>query len=288
MNKRYPILMTWFEAHGRDLPWRRTRDPWAILVCEVMSHQTPLSRVEPIWNAWMHRWPTPEALAEASSAEILVAWDRLGYPSRALRLAQCAKVVTEKFGGQIPRSRAALLSLPGVGPYTADAVIAFAFHERSVVLDTNIRRVLARWDGAALPPPTQTKAEISRADAAVPDDPDHAWQWNMAIMEFGELLCTARKPACQQCPLSATCAWFVAGRPADEHAHKRKTQAWKGTNRQARGAIMAILRQSPNGVDAAELEHASGIEPTRYTVALKGLISDSLVERHGSNVRLPQ
>ncbi|MDP9800583.1 A/G-specific adenine glycosylase [Arcanobacterium wilhelmae] len=288
MIDRYSMLLQWFEENGRDLPWRRTRDPWAILVCEVMSHQTPLQRVEPIWNAWMHRWPTPHALAEASSAEILVAWDRLGYPSRALRLAQCAEVIVRDFDGELPRSRSELLSLPGVGPYTADAVIAFAFHERSVVLDTNIRRVLARWDGAALPPPSQTKAELARADAAVPAEPERAWRWNMAIMEFGELVCTARNPACEACPLAADCGWFAAGRPADEHAHKRKTQAWKGTNRQARGAIMGVLRKAPDGVAAAELERASGIEPERYQVALEGLIADSLVERHGSNIRLPQ
>lgn len=281
----YPALVAWFDANGRDLPWRHTNEPWAILVCEVMSQQTPIARVLPAWNAWMKRWPTPQALAAAAPADVLVAWDRLGYPRRALRLQECAQVVTERYDGVVPSERERLLALPGVGPYTADAVLAFAFTKRSVVLDTNIRRVLARWHGEALPAPSQSKAEVERADRFVPAQPERAAKWNMAIMELGALVCTARSPQCASCPMLAACGWYQAGQPEDPHAAKRSTQAWHGTNRQARGAIMGLLR-AHHSIDRAALSTLD-LEPSRIETALAGLISDGLVVESESRLSLP-
>ncbi|WP_434700517.1 hypothetical protein [Trueperella pyogenes] len=147
----FQALTRWYARNARPLPWRETTDPWAILVCEIMSQQTPVARVEPVWRAWLKRWPSPADLAAASPAEILIAWDRMGYPRRALRLQEAAIAIAER--GTFPSTYDDLLALPGVGPYTAAAVIAFAFGGHSVVLDTNIRRVLARWHGDALPAP---------------------------------------------------------------------------------------------------------------------------------------
>ena len=158
-------LLAWYSRHARPLPWREPgTSPWAVLVCEVMSQQTPVSRVLPAWREWMERWPGPPEMAAASPAEVILAWGKLGYPRRALRLRQCAVAITEGNAGELPRERDALLALPGIGPYTADAIIAFAYHRRSTVLDTNIRRVLSRLHGAAFPP------EVARAQALVPEE----------------------------------------------------------------------------------------------------------------------
>lgn len=280
----FTVLSEWFSTHARDLPWRKTRDPWAILVCEIMSQQTPVNRVEPVWREWMKRWPTPADLAHASPAEVLISWSTMGYPRRALRLQESARVISERTDG-FPRTYEELLELPGVGPYTAAAVMAFAFNKRSVVLDTNIRRVLARWHGDALPAPSQTKGEVKRAESFVPHADAEAAVWNGAIMEFGALTCTARAPLCEGCPLADHCDWFRAGRPADEHAHRRRPQQWEGTNRQARGAIMAQLRIAPSGYD--DLVADTALELARFAPALDGLLADGLVEQHGDLFQLP-
>ncbi|WP_247645207.1 A/G-specific adenine glycosylase [Arcanobacterium buesumense] len=243
-----------------------------------MSQQTPVSRVIPTWYAWLEWWPTPADLAHASPADVLLAWDKMGYPRRALRLRECAREIVDRFDGEVPHQRIDLLSLPGIGPYTADAVLAFAYEEYSVVLDTNIRRVLARWDGEALPAPTQTKAELDRAQKFVPIAPEQAWRWNAAIMEFGALICTARNPQCLACPVVDTCGWKNAGYPSDTHAAKRTTQKWEGTNRQARGAIMGFLRTHPTSSFAEHvLQEATKLPDERFTPALKGLVTDGLI-----------
>ncbi|VEI13677.1 HhH-GPD family protein [Trueperella bialowiezensis] len=278
----FSVLRAWYEDNARYLPWRHTNDPWAILVCEIMSQQTPVARVEPVWREWMERWPTPRDLAAESPAEVLIAWASMGYPRRALRLQEAAQQITNH---GFPTTYEGLLELPGVGQYTAAAVMAFAYTKRSVVLDTNIRRVLARWHGNALPAPSQTKAEFSRAARFVPHDDAASATWNAAIMEFGALVCQARAPLCEQCPLTAQCEWYQAGRPGDTHAHRRRPQKWEGTNRQARGAIMAQLRQAPASYDS--LLVATGLEPARFVPALDGLVADGLAERHGDIVRLP-
>jgi A/G-specific adenine glycosylase len=273
-------VVAWFDVHARDLPWRAAdRTAWGVLVSEVMLQQTPVVRVEPAWRAWLERWPTPADLAAAPTADVLRAWDRLGYPRRALRLQECARVVVERHGGDLPDDEAALLALPGVGAYTAAAVRAFAFGRRSVVLDTNVRRVLARLAvGEALPSPAQTVAETRLAAAWVPDDAAAAARWSAASMELGALVCTARAPRCDACPVADRCRWLAAGRPADVHAHRRRTQAWAGTDRQVRGRVMALLREA---LEPVPHDAVAALWPDAAQLArcLDALVADGLVVR---------
>ncbi|MCI7551319.1 MAG: A/G-specific adenine glycosylase [Actinomycetaceae bacterium] len=282
-------LIGWYAGNARDLPWRKPNvAPWAILVCEVMSQQTPVSRVAPAWHAWLEQWPTPEALAHASPAEVIVAWDRLGYPSRALRLRDCARRIVERHGGQVPSDRSELLALPGIGAYTADAVLAFAFQIRTTVLDTNIRRVLARWHGEALPAPSEKPVERIRATHFVPESAQESAQWNAAIMEFGALVCTAKSPRCDECIASQWCAWRHNGYPEDTYRHTRKTQKFTGTLREARGQIMAPLRRAGEStLSYAEL-HAAATSNPLFDSALASLVADGLIEQTESGYRLPQ
>ncbi len=273
-----PTMLAWYRAERRDLPWRSPDvSGWGVLVSEVMLQQTPVSRVEPAWRSWMSRWPTPADLAAASPADVLRAWDRLGYPRRALRLREAAAAIVDRHDGVVPRDRESLLALPGVGGYTAAAVRAFAFGERDVVLDTNVRRVLGRLlDGVALPAPSLTRAEEARAEAVLPQDPATSATWNIALMELGALVCTARSPRCELCPVAALCAWRAAGYPHDQHASRRRTQPWAGTDRQARGRLMAALRDAVEPVDETDLPHwGDEIQRAR---ALAGLVNDGLVE----------
>ncbi|MGV8966730.1 MAG: A/G-specific adenine glycosylase [Cellulomonas sp.] len=275
---RSPIT-AWFAANARDLPWRGPdRTPWGVLVSEVMLQQTPVVRVLPAWTDWMTWWPTAPDLAAASTADVLRAWGRLGYPRRALRLQECARAITARHGGAVPRAEVDLLALPGVGAYTAAAVVAFAFGGRSVVLDTNVRRVLARTiAGVVLPPPSQTVAEVRAAAALVPLDPAEAAEWAAASMELGALVCTARSPRCTQCPVEARCAWRRAGQPIDVHLSRRRTQAWAGTDRQARGRVMALLREALEPVPRAAVED---LWPDRDQLdrCLDSLVADGLAE----------
>ena len=193
-------IIAWFKKNKRDLPWRKS-DAWGVLVSEIMLQQTPVQRVLPIYNEWMKRWPTPAHLAKATPAEVITAWGRLGYPRRALRLHECAKVISAKYKGRIPDTESELRELPGVGDYTSAAIIAFAFEGRSLVLDINIRRVFSRViDGIELPPSTPTKSERNEREKLIPAKNPHVWA--AATMELGALICTAKKPKCGQCPLS--------------------------------------------------------------------------------------
>jgi A/G-specific adenine glycosylase len=270
-------LLAWFDEHARALPWRSPdRTPWGVLVSEVMLQQTPVARVEPAWLAWMARWPTPASLAQASPGDMLRAWDRLGYPRRALRLHACAAAIVERHGGEVPDDEAALRALPGVGSYTAAAVRAFAFGHRAVVLDTNVRRVLARHAaGSALPAPAQTPAEVALADSLTPRDAT-APRWSLATMELGALVCTARSPRCEACPLASSCAWLAAGKPPDEHGHRRRAQAWAGTDRQVRGRVMALLRE---GIGPVPAEAVAAVWPDAHqlTRCVEALVADGLV-----------
>ena len=281
-------LGQWFEENARPLPWR-TPDctPWGVLVSEVMSQQTPVARVAPIWLDWMGRWPTPADFAQAPTAEVLRAWGSLGYPRRALRLHECARTIVERHDGEVPESTSDLLALPGIGTYTAAAVQAFAFGRRSVVLDTNIRRVLTRvLGGEALPPPSLTSAEMSRAAAVVPADDASAARWAAASMELGAVVCTARAPRCDECPVSSLCAWRAAGYPADAHAARRRTQAWAGTDRQVRGTVMAALRAAHSPVPAAVIDQVWP-DPTQLARCLTSLVADGLIARTGQHYHLP-
>ncbi|MDO5628074.1 MAG: A/G-specific adenine glycosylase [Mobilicoccus sp.] len=280
-------ILGWFDRHGRDLPWREeSTTPWGVFVSEVMSQQTPVARVEPAWRAWMERWPAPADLAADSPGEAVRAWNRLGYPRRALRLHGAAVAMVERHDGQVPPDEASLLALPGVGAYTAAAVAAFAFGRRATVVDTNVRRVEARLiSGDALPALALTRAETTLATSLLPADDDDAAAWNVASMELGALVCTARAPRCEVCPVADLCAWRLAGSPAYD-GPARRGQAWAGTDRQVRGRLMALLRDSPDPLTGEDLAHAWP-DAAQRDRCLASLIEDDLVEQDGSRYRLP-
>src|SRR6266849_6895902 len=188
VDGRAAAILHWYASHARDLPWRRPdAGPWAVLVSEIMLQQTPVSRVLPAYEAWLARWPTPSALAAASPADAVRQWGRLGYPRRAIRLHAAAGVITEQHGGVVPDSLSALLALPGVGSYTAAAVASFAFGQRHAVLDTNVRRVLARLiHGQELATGTVSAAETALATRLLPPaEGGRAAGWSVAVMELG-------------------------------------------------------------------------------------------------------
>ena len=297
-----PVL-AWYAAHARDLPWRRPgTSPWAVLVSEVMLQQTPVARVEPVYLAWVQRWPTPAALAAEPAGEAVRAWGRLGYPRRALRLHAAATEVVARHGGELPTTYDDLRALPGVGDYTAAAVASFAHGGRHAVLDTNVRRVLARLvGGEAQAAPTVTAAERRRAEALVPGadpgdpgdpadpadpaDPTLAARWAVAVMELGALVCTARSPDCPGCPVADRCAWLLAGRPPATEP-RRRAQRFEGTDRQARGRLLAVVRAAEAPVRADELVVAWP-EPAQRDRALAGLLQDGLVDETPDGYVLP-
>ena len=282
-SRRRAVSATGSTSTAATCPWRAAdRTPWGVLVSEVMLQQTPVARVVPAWTAWMARWPQPADLAADSPGEAVRQWDRLGYPRRALNLHAASLAIVERHDGRVPDEEADLRALPGVGEYTAAAVRAFAFGRRSVVLDTNVRRVLARLvDGQEHPPPSLTVGERARADALVPVDDAAAAHWSAAVMELGALVCTASSPRCSQCPVVGMCAWVRAGRPAYD-GPARRVQRFAGTDRQVRGRIMAVLRESGGPVSRSAIESVweGGIQRER---ALDGLVADGLVELVGDD-----
>lgn len=242
-----------------------------------MLQQTPVARVLPRWQEWMARWPTPADLAAAPTSEVLRAWDRLGYPRRALRLQECARAVDSEHGGTLPADEDALRRLPGIGEYTAAAVAAFAFGRRSIVADTNIRRVIARSTlGIERPAQSYTGAERAAVAACVPEDTVRAVRWNQAVMELGALVCTSRSPRCEVCPLREMCAWYAAGRPVDPAAPRRR-QAFEGTDRQMRGRIMAVLREH-GSAEVADLLSLDRKDEGQVRRCLASLLRDGLAE----------
>lgn len=270
-------VLAWYAEHARDLPWRRPEaTPWQVVVSEFMLQQTPVERVRAPWQAWVERWPTPAALAAAPAGEAVRAWGRLGYPRRALRLHRTAVAITDEHDGEVPADRETLLRLPGVGAYTAAAIASFAYGRREVVLDTNVRRVLARVDGGvAHPAASQSVAEVAAATAFLPDEPAVAARWAVAVMELGALVCVARSPRCDACPVQDLCAWRAAGYPAWD-GPPRKGQSYDGTDRQCRGALLAVLRSSDEPVALRELAAAWPDEAQR-TRCLASLVADGLV-----------
>jgi A/G-specific adenine glycosylase len=280
-------ILRWYAAHARDLPWRRPdASPWSIMVSEFMLQQTPVERVRGPWQAWIDRWPNPASLAAAPTGEAVRAWGRLGYPRRALRLHQAATTITERFDGQVPADRQSLLSLPGVGSYTAAAIGSFAFGQREIVLDTNVRRVLARVVvGEAYPAATPSREEIAIAEDLAPEDPRLAARWAVASMELGALVCTARNPRCADCPVADYCAWRRAGYPEWE-GPPRRGQSYDGTDRQCRGALLAVLRSSDEPVGAIEL-HTAWADPIQRQRCLASLLTDGLAVRVGDRWSLP-
>jgi A/G-specific adenine glycosylase len=269
-------VTAWYVGAARDLPWRRPGvEPWAVLVSEVMLQQTPVSRVLEPYSAWLERWPTAAALAAAPAGEAVRMWGRLGYPRRALRLHAAAGAVVERHGGQLPTSVAELLALPGVGDYTARAVAAFAYRQRVPVVDTNVRRVLARAvEGVA--DAAVRRSDLALVESLLPLEPEPAATASVAFMELGALVCTARTPRCPACPLLGSCRWVAAGRPPLAEPVKRP-QSWAGSDRQVRGRLMAVLRAAPGPVEPERLVGAWP-EPVQRARALDALVADGLVD----------
>lgn len=275
VERLHDKVMAWFAAKARDLPWRRGVSPWAVMVSEFMLQQTPVARVLPVYEAWMQRWPTPADLAAEPVGEAVRAWGRLGYPRRALRLHAAATAIVVRHGGEVPADRDELLALPGVGDYTAGAVVSFAFGGRAVVMDTNIRRVFARVvSGVEYPAAGVTAAERELATALLPDEDAHVWA--AATMELGALVCTARSPQCSACPVADLCRWRAAGYPAHD-GPVRRGQSWEGTDRQCRGRLMAVLRDADGPVAKARLD-AVWPDAVQRERALDGLVAEGLVE----------
>lgn len=280
-------VVDWYHANRRDLPWRRDGfTPWGTLVSEFMLQQTPVSRVIPRLEEWLTRWPTPADLAAVPPGEAVRAWQSLGYPRRALWLHACAVAITEKHDGVVPEDVDDLLALPGIGDYTARAVAVFAYGNRHPVVDTNIRRVIARAvDGQGEPGPP-SKRDLAAMESLLPDDRPAAAAFNAGMMELGALVCVARSPRCDECPLRDVCAWRNAGYPAYLGPRKAVQKKFEGSDRQVRGLIMAELRAAHLPVTPAEIEGiwADAVQRER---ALTGLLADGLAVETAEGYVLP-
>lgn len=328
-------LAAWWEANARDLPWRFGRaTPWGVLVSEVMSQQTQMSRVVPYWTTWMGRWPDARSLAAAPKADVITAWGRLGYPRRALRLQECARAVADDYADELPHDYDALVALPGIGDYTASAVMSFAFGERIAVIDTNIRRVLSRVflgaesRGGAASPVERALANrvlpydgfadmtdvVIRGSGAVEDAGDagdakgmndkarsgrrpHARRrerpsvvWNQSLMELGAVVCTAKSPLCEACPIADNCAFLKAGRPGLGERRTRPRQRFQGTDRQVRGMVLEALRALPaNAVLARDEVAGLWKDHVQLDACIASLDDDGLVEMlSDGSLRLPR
>lgn len=242
-------LLAWFAVNRRNLPWRQTRDPYRILVSEVMLQQTQVDRVIPYYERWLERFPTVEALAEAPTSELIKVWSGLGYNRRAIYLQKTARAVVDRYSGVFPSDMATLKSLPGVGPYTAGAIAAFAFEQDVAFLDTNMRRVVHRLAFGSDIPARQATEEQILAVATRLVASGCGWVWNQALIEFGALQCTRRRPACVICPLQEVCSAFpaiqtdIAELPAGSRL--KNESAFHGSNRQFRGRVVEELRRQP-------------------------------------------
>jgi A/G-specific adenine glycosylase len=265
-------LLAWADHHGRDLPWRHTRDPWHILVSEVMLQQTQVARVIPVWTEFVARFPTPAACADAGQAAIVTAWHGMGYNRRAVNLHRCALAITQRHDGEVPRELDALLALPGIGAYTARAVLAFAFEEHVGVVDVNAARVYARLGGRML----SAREVQAAADDATPRA--QPWAWNQAVLDFGATVCTQRAPACDRCPLTTDCGWRAIGRdPAGIGARQSR---FEGSDRQGRGRLVAALRRGPVSTEPSELAVVMGWpdDPERCRRVAMTVVADGLAK----------
>lgn len=283
-------LAHYYARHARDLPWRdAATTPWGVLVSEVMLQQTPVARVQPAYQRWMARWPTAESLAAAERSEVIRAWDRLGYPRRALRLQDCARAIVERYGGAVPTSVDQLLELPGIGDYTARAIAAFAFGQRVPVVDTNVRRVLMRAVRGRNESGPATRQDRDDVLELLPSEAALAVTVSAALMELGAMICTAAAPACDNCPIRETCAWRAAGYPESD-TPTRRGQAWEGTDRQMRGQIMAVLRREKHPVSRQQLATDTPSYPGRkeqWERCLASLIRDGLAAENDGLIALP-
>jgi A/G-specific adenine glycosylase len=272
-------LIDWFTTSARDLPWRKPGTTgWGVLVSETMLQQTPVNRVQPIWWEWMERWPHPSDLAAASQADVLRAWGKLGYPRRALRLHEAAATIAAEHDDVVPSDVDTLLALPGIGAYTARAVAAFAYGRRAPVVDTNVRRVVARAvHGAGDAGPPSTTRDLADVDALLPGDDTNAAKLSAALMELGQVVCTVRSPLCESCPIAHDCAWQHAGRPAYAGPPK-KVQRFAGTDRQVRGRLLDVLRGTEGPVLREQLD-AAWSDAGQRDRCLDSLLVDGLVEQ---------
>lgn len=273
------LLTDWFAANRRQLPWREEgTTPWGVLVSEVMLQQTPVARVEPVWREWMELWPTPADLADATVADAVRMWGTLGYPRRARNLHRQAVDITAHHNGVVPSGVHDLLALPGIGHYTARAVASFAYGLREPVADTNVTRVIARADaGYAFGAHWSMAQAMDRVDTTLSGVADSDYPaTNLAIMELGALVCRARSPLCDQCPLASTCEWRKAGYHVDESVLPKKQARYEGSDRQARGRLLRVLRESSAPVGRSELlaTHQPRSQARR---ALDSLVADGLV-----------
>lgn len=270
-------VIPWFRQHARPLPWRAPDfSPWGVLVSEIMLQQTPVARVIPRLEQWLKRWPSPDALAADPPSEAVRAWDRLGYPRRALRLHAAAVAISERHGGEVPGDVDALLALPGIGDYTARAVAAFAFGVRAPVVDVNTRRVIARAvHGQGEAGPARTRADLADMEALLPADPADARLMNAGTMELGQVVCVARTPRCEACPLADLCAWRAAGYPAYDGPRAQRQARFEGSDRQVRGLIMRELRHADEPVPADVIE-TLWPDARQRERALAGLLADGL------------
>lgn len=286
-------LIAWYRENARPLPWRAHGfGAWGVLVSEFMLQQTPVARVIPRLESWLERWPTPAALAASPPADAVRHWANLGYPRRALWLHRAAVEITTRHDGVVPRDVPALLALTGIGDYTARAVAVFAYGDRHPVVDTNTRRVIARAVHGRAQPGPPAKSDLADMELILPADDDAAAIVNAAAMELGAVVCTARTPRCEVCPLASGCAWRAAGFPETEDTRRRQAR-YEGSDRQARGAVLKALRDHPHdGVGAA-----SGIavddlltawpDPRQRDRAIDSLVSDGLIEIEDGVARLP-
>ena len=273
------LVLDWYPGSARDLPWRRPgTTPWGVLVSEFMLQQTPVARVEPVWLTWMAQWPVPSALAAASRADVLRAWGKLGYPRRAVRLHEAAAVIAGSHRDVVPSDVGELEALPGVGSYTARAVAAFGYGRRCPVVDTNVRRVVARAvHGRGDAGPARTTADLADVEALLPASDGPAATISAGLMELGAVVCTARAPRCGACPVRTVCAWDAAGRP--EYAGPRRAvQGFAGTDRQVRGRLLDVLRAAPGPVERAALD-ASWSDAGQRDRCLGSLLVDGLAEQ---------
>jgi A/G-specific adenine glycosylase len=272
-------VLVWAAAHHRDLPWRRTRDPWAVLVSEVMLQQTQVDRVIPRWERFLDRWPDTETCAAAPLSDVLVEWQGLGYPRRARALHGTARRIQDDHSGRFPDELDQLLALPGIGPYTARAVLAFAFERDVAVVDTNVGRILARRHGATLTP----KQAQLLADSWVPEG--HGWAWNQGVLDIGAGRCRPTSPACHDCPMAPDCTWFQQGRPEPDPARgsaavSRRQARFEGSARQARGRLLAVLADGPLTATEARSSHDASV--------VESLLADGLIARGADGeLRLP-
>ena len=290
-------LLAWYARAARDLPWRAVgAGPWSVLVSEFMLQQTPVNRVLPAHARWLARWPTPPALAAETPGEAIREWGRLGYPRRALRLHETARIISVKHNGTVPSSITELRALPGVGGYTSAAIASFAFGQRHAVLDTNVRRVLARLvSGSAWPRSTSVSvAETRLAESLLPDASPVAARWSVAVMELGALVCVAATPRCGECPLADQCAWLAADAGSRARLGARpgarpgagRAQRYEGTDRQCRGRVLAVLRECAHPVPRTDFDLVWP-DQAQLDRALAGLVTEGLASHSSHGYTLP-